>query len=124
MWWLSERLEYDVLPQRPSALTAIGEMPQPVVSGYRVASINAQAAVASATITETTYNSGARTFAPVPMYATAQLVNLGKTINPGVATASASLQTNIRIIKSAEDDVILYIMHEDPILYIREDAIK
>lgn len=124
MWWLSERLEYDVLPQRPSALTAIGEMPQPTVSGYKVASINAQAAVASATIAETTYNSGARTFAPVPMYATAQLVNLGKRIDPGVATASASLQTNIRIIKSAEDDIVLYIMHEDPILYIREDAIK
>ena len=124
MWWLSERLAYETLPQRPVAFEANATMPQPTVSGYKIVSINAQAAVASATITETTNNSGAVRFAPVPMYATAQLVNLGKTINPGVATASASLQTNIRIVTSAEDDVILYIMHEDPILYIREDAIK
>jgi hypothetical protein len=127
LWWLSERLEYnDGLPQRPLALEGDAFMPQPVVTGYKIASVNAQAALASATIVETDLRSGSLSInsAPLPMMATAQLVPLGLSINPGVATASARITTNFRIITSADDDVVLYILHEDPILYIREDAIK
>jgi hypothetical protein len=126
LWWLSERLEYATLPQRPVALEGDAFMPQPVITGYKVASINAQAAVASATIVETNLRSGTLSInsAPLPMNATAQLVPLGLSINPGVATASARITTNFRIVTSTDDDIVLYIMHEDPILYIREDAIK
>jgi hypothetical protein len=126
LWWLSERLAYETLPQRPLALEADAFMPQPVITGYKVASVNAQSALASATIVETNLRSGtiSRSNAPLPMTATAQLVPLGLNINPGVATASARLTTNFSTITSKDDDIVLYIMHEDPILYIREDAIK
>jgi hypothetical protein len=126
LWWLSERLAYETLPQRPLALEADAFMPQPVVTGYKVASVNAQSALASATIVETNLRSGtiSRNNAPLPMMATAALVPLGLNINPGVAIASARLTTNFSTITSKDDDVVLYIMHEDPILYIREDAIK
>ena len=126
LWWLSERLAYETLPQRPLALEADAFMPQPVISGYKVATINAQAALGSATIVETNLRSGTLSInsAPLPMMATAALVPLGLSINPGVATASARLTTNFSTITSKDDDIVLYVMHEDPILYIREDAIK
>jgi hypothetical protein len=126
LWWLSERLAYETLPQRPAALEGDAFMPQPVVSGFKIVSVNAQAALASATIVETSLRSGTLSInsAPLPMMATAQLVPLGLSINPGVATASARLTTNFSTITSKDDDIVLYIMHEDPILYIREDAIK
>lgn len=124
--WLSERLAYETLPQRPLALEADAFMPQPVISGYKVASVNAQAALASATIVETNLRSGTLSInsAPLPMMATAALVPLGLNIPAEVATASARLTTNFSTITSKDDDIVLYIRHEDPILYIREDAIK
>jgi len=126
LWWLSERLAYETLPQRPLALEADAFMPQPAVSGFKIASVNAQAALASATIVETDLRSGSLSInsAPLPMTATAQLVPLGLNIAPGVATASAKLTTNFSTITSKDDDIVLYVMHQDPILYIREDAIK
>lgn len=127
LWWLSERLEYnDGLPQRPLALEADAWLPQPIITGYKVVSVNAQAALASATIVETSLRSGTLSInsAPLPMTATAQLVSLGLNINPGVATASARITTNFSTVTSKDDDIVLYVMHEDPILYIREDAIK
>ena len=126
LWWLSERLAYETLPQRPLALDADAFMPQPVITGYKVASINAQPALASATIVETSLRSGTLSInsAPLPLTATATLVPLGLSINPGVATASARLTTNFSTVTSKDDDIVLYVIHEDPILYIREDAIK
>jgi len=124
--WLSERLVYETLPQRPLALEADAFMPQPVITGYKVASVNAQAALASATIVETSLRSGTISvnIAPLPLTAIATLVPLGLNIIPGVATASARITTNFRTITSKDDDIVLYMIHEDPILYIREDAIK
>jgi hypothetical protein len=127
LWWLSERLEYaGNLPQRPVAFEGDAFMPQPQVSGFKIASVNAQSALASATIVETDLRSGTSSInsAPLPMTATAQLVPLGLNVIPGVATASARIATNFSTITSSGDDIVLYVIHEDPILYIREDAIK
>jgi hypothetical protein len=124
LWWLSERLAYETLPQRPTALNASSEMVEPIVSGYAVASINVQAAVANATIVETQYNSGAVKVIATPMTANAKIVTFGKTIIATPATASASLRTDVSIFTVSFDDVVLYVSHEDPILYIREDAIQ
>lgn len=127
LWWLSERLEYaGGLPQRPLAIEADAFMPQPQVSGYKIASVNAQAGLASATIVETSLRSGTLSInsAPLPMLATVGLVPLGLNIIAGVATASAKITTNFSTSTSKDDDIVLYVIHEDPILYIREDAIK
>jgi hypothetical protein len=39
-------------------------------------------------------------------------------------TSNASMFENSRASVAAEDQVVLYLMHTDPILYIREDVIK
>ena len=126
LWWLSERLEYTGgLPKsRPLAVEADAFMPQPVVTGFKVGLVNAQAAIASATIVETSLRSGDVVIASLPLTATAFLPERGTFIAAEPAVAQARLTTNFRTITSADDDVVLYIMHEDPILYIREDAIK
>jgi hypothetical protein len=124
LWWLSERLAYAVLPQRPLALEADAIMPQPLVTGFKVGLVNAQAALASARIVETSLRSGDVVISSLPLTATAFLPERGTFIAAEPAIAQARLTTNFRTITSADDDIVLYIMHEDPILYIREDAIK
>ena len=125
LWWLSERLDYnDERPQRPLVLDADAFMPQPVVTGFKVGLVNAQAALASARIVETSLRSGDVVISSLPLTATAFFPERGTFIAAEPAVAQARLTTNFRTITSADDDIVLYVMHEDPILYIREDAIK
>jgi hypothetical protein len=126
LWWLSQRLAYDTLPQRPAAITASAAMPNPAVSAYKPLTINAQAMVASGNIVDVTVNNTQPTVRSIittslPLTATAKIVGLGKTVLAKVGTANAKLATNIATYTVELDNVILYIMHEDPILYIRED---
>jgi hypothetical protein len=58
------------------------------------------------------------------MTANATIVKPGSTIGVTPMTATTGMFINNRAIVAAEDQVILYLMHVDPILYIREDVIK
>jgi hypothetical protein len=124
LWWLSERLAYETLPQRPVSMDGSAFMPTPVVTGYKVATIGAQAMIATATLSETNYNSGSVLIGVLPMTATVGFVNIGNTLMASAMTASAVIGLESRTFLSEGDQVVLYIMHEDPILYIREDVIK
>jgi hypothetical protein len=125
LWWLSERLEYnDGVPQRPLVLDADAFMPQPVITGFKILNVSAQPGLASATIVETSLRSGDVRISALPLTAFAEFAERGRTIAADVSTAQALTPQDYRVITSQADDVILYIMHEDAILYIREDAIK
>jgi hypothetical protein len=39
-------------------------------------------------------------------------------------TASAAFRDQTVIRTTAQDQVVVYVLHEDPILYLREDIIK
>jgi len=131
LWWLSERLEYtDGLPQRPVGFEADAFMPQPQVTGYKVASINAQAMVSNGKINEVNVNF-VSTQSPnvvnttLPLTATAVMVGIGKNVIADKLEASARMvYSPASFTGFAVDEVVLYIMHEDPILYVREDVIK
>jgi len=128
LWWLSERLDYEELPQRPLALEGDAFMPNPLVSGYKVASVNAQAMVANAKLNEVAVNNISAkspniTNTTLPLTAEARLVGLGLNVMAPAATASAKITTTY-VYTTDLDQVTLYIMHEDPILYLREDVIK
>ena len=124
LWWLSERLAYETLPQRPVSMDGSAFMPTPVVTGYKVATIGAQAMIATATLSETNYKSGSVLIGVLPMTATVGFVNIGNTLMASAMTANAVIGLESRTFLSEGDQVVLYIMHEDPILYIREDVIK
>lgn len=125
LWWLSERLEYgDDLPQRPEAFNADAFMPQPVITGFKTATVAAQAAVAVGAMIETNLRSAGTTIAVLPLTATAFFVEKGTFVPAEPATASSTLAQDIRTTTFESDQVVLYLVHVDPILYLREDVIK
>jgi hypothetical protein len=125
LWWLSERLEYnDGLPQRPEAFNADGFMKQPVVTGFKTATIAAQPGLAVGAMVETNLRSAGTSISVLPLTATAFFVEKGTFVSAEPATAAARTPQDIRTTTFESDQVVLYLVHVDPILYLREDVIK
>ena len=122
--WLSNREVIDGTVIRPQAFAATAEMPNAAGVPDRVSDFAAQAMVATATIEETQFSSGERKVNALPMEATATIVKPGSTIGVESMLANAGMFANSRPNVASEDQVVLYLMHTDPILYIREDVIK
>jgi hypothetical protein len=125
LWWLSERLEYaDGVPLRPEAFEADGFMKQPVITGFKTATVAAQAAVAVGAMIETNLRSAGTSISVLPLTATAFFVEKGTFVPAEPATAVARTPQDIRTTTFESDQVVLYLVHVDPILYLREDVIK
>ena len=125
LWWLSERLEYaDGVPLRPEAFESDAFMPQPVVTGFKTATIAAQPGLAVGAMVETNLRSAGTTIAVLPLTATAFFVEKGTYVPAEAATAIARTAQDIRTTTFESDQVVLYLVHVDPILYLREDVIK
>lgn len=122
--WLSNREVLEGTVIRPTGLTATAEMPNALGIPDKVNSFAAQAMVATATIEETQFSSGTKIITVLPMTATATIVKPGSTIGVTPMTANAILRLDSKASVAAEDQVTLYLIHVDPILYIREDVIK
>jgi hypothetical protein len=122
--WLSNREVLEGTVLRPQAFAASAEMPNAAGVPDRVSDFAAQAMVATATIEETQFSSGERKVNVLPMEATATIVKPGSTIGVEPMVANAGMFANSRSNVASEDQVVLYLIHVDPILYIREDVIK
>ena len=124
-WWLSNRESYDGLVERPLAATASAIFVDPVATGQKDRTVNATSMIASATVVQALGTSAsAVNIAPLPMQATVLMNNYVTRHLAVPMTASAILRTNNRIFTTAVDEVVVYVYHTDPILYIREDVIK
>ena len=124
-WWLSNRESYDGLVERPLAATASAVFVDPVATGQKDRTVNATSMIASATVVQALGTSAAEVnIAPLPMQAIALMNNYVTRHLAVPMTASAVLRTNNRIFTTAVDEVVVYVYHTDPILYIREDVIK
>ena len=124
-WWLSNRESYDGIVERPLATTASAIFVDPVVTGQKDRSVNATSMIASATIVQAVGTSAAAiNIAPLPFQATALMNNYVTRYTATPMTASAVLRTNNRVFTTAVDEVVVYVYHTDPILYLREDVIK
>jgi hypothetical protein len=125
LWWLSERLEYgDDIPQRPEAFDADAFMKQPVVTGFKTATVAAQAAVAVGAMVETNLRSANVEIGVLPLTAIAFFVEKGTFVPAEAATAAANTAQDVRTTTFESDQVVLYLIHVDPIVYLREDVIK
>jgi hypothetical protein len=122
--WLSNREVLEGTVLRPQAFAASAEMPNAAGVPDRQLDFSAQAMVATATIEETQFSSGERKVNALPMTATATIVKPGSTIGAPAMVANAGMFANSRSNVASEDQVVLYLIHVDPILYIREDVIK
>jgi hypothetical protein len=122
--WLSNREVLEGTVLRPEAFEATAQMPNAAAVPDRIIEFKAQSMVATATIEETQFTSGEKQVLALPMTATADIVKPGSTIGAEPMIANAILRVNSRAIVASEDQVVLQILHVDPILYIREDVIK
>ena len=122
--WLSNREVIDGTVLRPQAFAASSEMPEAVGIPDKQLEFKAQSMVAAAEIEETQFSSGEKQVLALPMTATADIVKPGSTIGAPPMLANAGMFANNRSNVASEDQVVLYLIHVDPILYIREDVIK
>ena len=100
-------------------------MPQPLVEADHPNTVIAGAMIASATINETQFKSASRNNISLPMTASATIVGLGgKNILAGTgANATAGIVSAYAITQGPEQ-VIMYLHHVDPILYLRKEIIR
>jgi hypothetical protein len=122
--WLSNREVLEGTVLRPQSFVAEAQIPEPAVVTDKEVDFKAQASLATADIRETQFSSGERQVLALPMTATADIVKPGSTIGAPPMRSNASMFDNSRSNVASEDQVVLYLIHVDPILYIREDVIK
>lgn len=123
--WLSDRTFITGLkvPQENSA-TSNAELLHPTVSVQKFKVTNVQAMLANARITETGIQ-GPDTIVPaLPFEIYGIMTSPVTLIKAAPMEVAAVLKTNVSIYTTSSDEVILYLNHVDPILYLREEIIK
>jgi hypothetical protein len=123
--WLSEKILDDGLVNRVQAMTiAKSEMIMPIVVADKDRSVSASAMLANATIIHAPgYALADVSNTTLPLTATAKFGDFVKNIVAEPFIASALIRQP-RIAGIEEDEIVVYINHVDPILYLREDIIK
>jgi hypothetical protein len=124
--WLSDKIVDDGLVNRVEAMkVSTSEFPMPVITGDKPVSVNAERMLAIADIIPALgYVLADVSNTTLPLTASANFGQFVKSIQPDVFTASATFRDNVRTLGVAEDQIVVYINHVDPILYIREEVIK
>jgi hypothetical protein len=124
-WWVSNKEEPEGTVVRVLAMTASATSGQAIAVPDKIISASAEAMVASARITETFgYTPNSINNVSLPMQASALMNDKVFRINAEPMRLAAAMTQLNRALTSSIDEVIVYIMHEDPILYLREEVIK
>jgi hypothetical protein len=124
-WWLSDRYVPEGNVNRVQAFTATATNPNAVTVIDKNVTTNAAPMIIAANMPQpTNYKSAGIRIAVIPFQASAMITQwvINQTAQPMLATAS--LRTNVRAITSSTDEIVLYVHHVDPILYIREEVIR
>ena len=123
--WLSSRVAAVGQNQAHTAMPASAAMVQPTIIAVRDVSENAPAMIANAIHLDPVGFAGAnRNILSLPMAATALITQPVRIVSAAPMTATANTRQDIVIRTTAQDQVVVYVLHEDPILYLREDIIK
>ena len=124
-WWVSNKEEPEGTVVRVLAMTASATSGQAIAVPDKIISASAQAMVASGKITETFgYTPNSINNVSLPMQASALMNDKVFRVNAEPMRVTAAMTQLNRALTSSVDEVIVYIMHEDPILYLREEVIK
>lgn len=123
--WLSNRIIDEGKVNRVEVMTAIATgMPMPVVTADKDRTVYAEAMLSNAKIVHAPgYALADVSNTTLPLTANASFGEFVKSIKPDVFTASALIKQP-RISGIEEDEIVVYMIHVDPILYLREDIIK
>jgi hypothetical protein len=123
--WLSDRTFVTGLkvPQEVSAKSE-ATMIHPTITVQKFKVTNAQAMLGNAKITETGVKGPNIINTVLPFEAYGLMTTPVTVVKAGPMESAATLKTNVTIFTSSSDEVILYVNHVDPILYLREEVIK
>jgi hypothetical protein len=123
--WISDRVEAVAQTQTHTAMPASATMIQPVVVGNKQNNITVQPMLANAIKVPAVGFAGTdRNIISLPLEASARITEPVKKVSAEPMTASAAFRDQSVIRTTAQDQVVVYVLHEDPILYLREDIIK
>jgi hypothetical protein len=123
--WISLRQPSVTQTQAHTAVTASATMVQPVIVGNKQNNITVQPMLANAIKVPAVGFAGTnRDIISLPLEASANIVQPVKKVSAEPMTASAVFREQLVIRTTAQDQVVVYVLHEDPILYLREDIIK
>lgn len=123
--WLSTKIELPGTVIRPVAALGYADMLMPQVTTTNQLTVNAQPMISNATIVKPVgYSSNSVSITSLPLEAFAQIMHITKLVIANAMSASATLRTDVSVLTSSTDEVVLYISHTDPILYLREEVIK
>lgn len=124
--WLADKIVDDGTVVRVAPMTATAlQIPQPTAVGDKDRTVYAQAALANARIVHAPgYQLESVTNTSLPLLAEAKFGDFVKNIKPDVFTATAAFRQDVRTVGIEEDEIVVYIHHVDPILYLREEIIK
>ena len=123
--WISLRQPAVTQTQTHTAITASATMVQPVIMVQKESSITVQPMLANAIkIPAVGFAGTDRNMISLPLEASATAVQPVKKVSAEPMTVSAAFREQVVIRTTAQDQVVVYVLHEDPILYLREDIIK
>jgi hypothetical protein len=123
--WISDRTDSVQQTQAHTATIANATMVQPVVIPGKQVTVVAQAMLSNAEKVSAVGFAGAnRIVITLPLEASARITEPSKVVIAAPMTSSVLFSPNYAINTTATDQVVLYVLHEDPILYLREDIIK
>jgi len=123
--WISDRAASVGQTQAHTAKIANATMVEPVVVPGKEITVNAQPMLSNATKVPAVGFAGAdRVVITLPLEATARITEPSKVVIAAPMTSSVLFSPDYSINTTATDQVVVYVLHEDPILYLREDIIK
>jgi hypothetical protein len=121
--WLSDKSYYDGLVLRTDTGNANATFVDPRVIIDKNVTINAQSMAALAYLPDGLRGPN-RLIATLPMYAEATITGYVIPYFASPLITTAFMPQNVTVSSFEYDEVVLYVYHEDPILYVREDVIK
>ena len=100
-------------------------MPQPVVTADHPNTSLAGAMIGTATIIETAVKGPDTKILVLPMNASATITGVGgKNILAGIGASATAAIVSAFAITQGPEQVIMYLHHVDPILYLRKEIIR
>lgn len=125
LWWLSDKVRLTGTVVGSPAMKATAAIPQPVVTADRPNTTLAGAMIATATINETQAKGPDRRIAVLPLNASATIVGLGgKNVLAGTGASATAAIVSAFPVTQGPEQIIMYLHHVDPILYLRKEIIR
>ena len=121
LWWLSDKVRLKATGA--VALKATAQMPNPAVTADHPGGALASPMLATAMILETNFKPSNVSYPVLPMTATATINNFGGRANYTSPMTATVLMKQPSISFVDAEEVVVYLGHVDPILYLRREII-